>query len=187
MEKSVLALIGPPGSGKSAIGKKLAVQLNWQFLDTDAEIERLSGRTVADIFQTFGESEFREQERLLVKRLASSKVKNLVLATGGGLPVFGVNWQRLESFALVVYLTAPLEVLVTRINRGKERPLLTATDRDEQIAEVNDVEFRLGKLIAQRENIYNRAQYKIDTSKANIKRLADDIIRLTGLVLPSGL
>lgn len=186
MDKSVIALIGPSGSGKSSLGFKLALRLKWQFLDTDSEIERLLQQTVTDIFQNLGESEFRKQECLLVENFAKANARNLVLSTGGGLPVFGANWEMLESFATIIYLTAPLEVLVTRISCGKPRPLLAGAGTDAKRSRDNQIEIRLGKLIAERESIYNRARYKIDTSKANVDQLADDIIRLTGLVLPSG-
>jgi len=184
MEKSVIALIGPSGSGKSSIGKRLAAILNWEFLDTDREIERISSKTVAQIFELEGEQEFRRKERELLDDLASVGRKELVLSTGGGFPVFGNNWEKLEALATVVYLTAPLEVLVTRVNTGEQRPLLAGSAEHGQAEVLAQTKAKLGKLITERESIYNRARYRIDTSSASAVHLSFDIIRLTGLVIP---
>jgi shikimate kinase len=184
MEKSILALIGPSGSGKSSIGKRLSGILNWDFLDTDREIERISGKTVAQIFELDGEEDFRRKESELLDELASSGRKNLVLSTGGGFPIFGNNWERLEDLATIVYLTAPLEVLVTRVNTGEHRPLLSGSAEHGQKDSSEQTRAKLGKLITERESIYNRARYRIDTSSASAVHLSFDIIRLTGLVIP---
>jgi shikimate kinase len=141
---------------------------------------------VADIFKNKGEAEFRFKESALIEELCCAGASNLVLSTGGGLPIFGANLQKLESLAIVVYLTAPLEVLVTRINRGEERPLLAGAGTGPNSAPTKDVQERLGKLIAERESIYNRARYRIDTSTSTVEELVGEVIRLTGLVLPSG-
>ena len=184
MNKSAVALIGPSGSGKSSIGLSLARLLRWQFLDTDSEIERILGLSVSEIFQNLGESEFRNQESRLVENLTGRTDRNLILAAGGGLPVHDNNWERLESFASIVYLTAPLEVLVTRIKHSQNRPLLQRIGSGALNAPETDLENRLGKLIAERERFYNRARYKIDTVESDVEKLANDIIRLIGLVLP---
>ncbi len=185
-QRAVIALIGPSGSGKSSIGKVLASKLGWAFLDSDREIERQTGRTVADIFQNSGESEFRKLERAILLDIADKGREKLVLATGGGLPVFEDNFALLESVAVVIYLTAPLEVLVTRINHGEERPLLAGADADGKGKDLTLMQQRLGKLIAERESIYNRARYKIDTASSMVEQLADDIMSLPGLVLQLG-
>ena len=107
----------------------------------------------------------------------------LVLATGGGMPIFADNWKLLESMADIVYLSAPVEVLVTRIKFGEERPLLASTANPiDDTAATKEAKTRLKKLIAERESIYNRARYRIDTSQGKLEDLADDIIRLLGVI-----
>ncbi len=102
------------------------------------------------------------------------------------MPVFNDNLDLLNSFSTVVYLSAPLEVLVTRIKQGEHRPLLSGAETNQDSSADNLLSSRLGKLIAERESIYNRARYKIDTSSAEPEELADDIISMIGLVLPTG-
>lgn len=186
MAKSAIALIGPSGSGKSSIGRAIAAKLGWKFIDSDREIESKSGRTIAEIFRENGESEFRKQESLFLEELASTLQKTqaqIVLSTGGGMPIFADNVDKLEAMAFLVYLSAPVEVLVTRIKFGEERPLLGSAARSgEDETDLSEAKSRLGKLIAERESIYNRAQYRIDTSRADVDHLADDIIRLIGVV-----
>ncbi|MBX9687950.1 MAG: shikimate kinase [Candidatus Obscuribacterales bacterium] len=179
---AVIALIGPSGSGKSTLGKALAERLGWTFLDSDREIERREGCSIADIFRDSGEAEFRRLERRLLDELKESRSKELVLATGGGLPVVADNWRELDSFACTVFLTAPLEVLVTRINRGENRPLLSPGASASEAFEADAVKQRLGKLIAERESIYNRARYKIDTSAKPFEQLIEELLELVASV-----
>lgn len=197
----LLSLIGPSGSGKSSIGAIVAKKLEWQFLDSDREIERITGLTVAKIFELYGEREFRSQEQEYVRSLIGSTDPNrIILSTGGGLPCYENNWHLLQSLGPSIYLTAPLEVLVTRIADGENRPLLSdfnaasgtssgtsagASTGDSAMRSSQETEIlqeKLGKLIAERERIYNRARYKIDTSIDEPDKLADEIIRLLALV-----
>lgn len=183
VNKSAIALIGPSGTGKSSIGKLIAERLRWNFIDCDREIERRSGKSIAEIFREAGEPEFRKQESCYLQELYSNKLEQLVISTGGGMPIFADNFSLLESMSVLVYLCAPVEVLVTRIKFGEERPLLSSagstTVHPDALVEAKS---RLEKLIAERESIYNRARYKIDTSRANAEQLADDIIKLVGVI-----
>lgn len=183
MEISAIGLIGPSGSGKSSIGRSLAARLRWSFVDSDRDIEQQLGQTIAEIFQLQGEKAFRDKEREFLQQLAGQRPTRLVIATGGGMPIFSDNWQLLENMAVLVYLYAPVEVLVTRINKGEERPLLAVSHGTSKSGSSKDLAKRLGNLIAERHSIYNRARYKIDTSAADVEQLADDIIRLLGLVI----
>jgi shikimate kinase len=179
---AAIALIGPSGSGKSNIGKIIAEKLKWQFIDSDREIEEACGKTIAQIFRDSGEAEFRNQESSFIEKLQAQNAKDFVLSTGGGMPIFADNFSRLQSMAVLVYLSAPLEVLVTRIKFGEERPLLgSGGSAPTEEAARAEAKLRLEKLIAERESIYNRARYRIDTSQADAEQLADDIIRLVGV------
>lgn len=183
MNLTSIALIGPSGSGKSIIGLCIAKKLGWTFRDSDREIEADCGMTVSEIFRAAGEEEFRRLESQYLKAMVGNRTQNFVLSTGGGMPIFNDNMNLLESFATLVYLIAPLEVLVTRIKSGEDRPLLSGSETKRDEAADNQLILRLGKLIAERESIYNRARYKIDTSSADPEQLADDIIEMAGLVL----
>lgn len=177
----LVALVGPSGSGKSAIGKAIAEKINWRFCDADREIEERMGLTISQIFETYGEGEFRRQEQSYLQNLISLGKSNVILSTGGGMPCFENNWQLLESLGKTVYLTAPVEVLVTRIKTGEKRPLLSSSAADSEKAK-EELSEKLAKLIAERERFYNRAQYKIDTSNGSTDQQADEIIRLLALV-----
>lgn len=187
-EKEIISLIGPSGSGKSTISQIIAVKLKWTFIDSDREIEKMAAMSVADIFRLKGEQEFRAREAAFLKEFEANCPGNTILSTGGGMPVPEANWQLLASISTVVYLSAPLEVLVTRINHGENRPLLSGTDAAEAASggaeranELNELKLLLGKLISRRESIYSRAQYKIDTSGESPEQLADKIISLCGV------
>lgn len=179
-----LVLVGPSGSGKSTLGKRLAERLGWDFLDSDREIERAAGLSIAEIFAGQGEAAFRQMERDFLLSLIAQNPVSLVLAVGGGLPVFFDNWQRLESFATIVYLSASVEVLVTRVSSSENRPLLSckADASADSGSKSEMLKAGLVKLIEEREAIYSRARYKIDTSLMDTEKLLEELTLL--LVLP---
>lgn len=121
-----IALVGFMGVGKSSVGRILADQLQFQFLDTDAEIEARAGRTIADIFSQAGEAAFRTLERGMVEELA--KRSDLVIATGGGLICDPNNLASLKEHALTVCLWASAETIWNRVRTQTHRPLLQAPD-----------------------------------------------------------
>ncbi|WIO75013.1 shikimate kinase AroK [Porticoccaceae bacterium LTM1] len=115
-------LIGPMGTGKTTIGKKLAEYLDLPFLDLDHEIEDRSGAEVAWIFEKEGEVGFRQRETAMLDEITQKQ--GVVLATGGGAVLAPENRQMLKGRGLVVYLSSTLEQLVERTRRDKKRPLL---------------------------------------------------------------
>lgn len=122
-----VVLVGLMGSGKTTVGRKVARLLSWRFVDGDAEIERVSGRTVADWFAEEGEDRFRREEgRVLEMVLAGASADPVVFGAGGGLVVTATNRDRLKGpDVAVIYLHADPAFLASRTQRKPHRPLLT--------------------------------------------------------------
>ncbi|MDH3510466.1 MAG: shikimate kinase AroK [Gammaproteobacteria bacterium] len=120
-------LVGPMGSGKSAVGRRLASQLGWEFCDSDTIIESRTGVDIAFIFEKEGEAGFRRRERRVIDEITARKP--IVLATGGGAILAPANRKCLGSRGTVVYLHASVEQQFKRTRHGKERPLLKNGDR----------------------------------------------------------
>jgi shikimate kinase len=121
-------LIGMMGAGKSTIGPLLAEHLGYSFLDTDATIEKLVGQSVTEIFQTVGETEFRQIETQVLAEVSAHL--RLIVATGGGIAIERENWHHLHQ-GLVIWLDPHVDLLVERLQGDTTRPLL-ATDEDLQ-------------------------------------------------------
>ncbi len=120
-------LVGPMGSGKTAVGKRLAGLLGKTFVDSDAEIERRTGVDIRYIFEKEGEARFREREREVIADLTARE--DVVLATGGGVVLDPANRERLTSTGTVVYLKTSLDALLARTKSSRHRPLLMSEDR----------------------------------------------------------
>ena len=142
------------GAGKSTVGKQLAKALVRDFYDTDKEIERRTGVSISWIFEMEGESGFRQREQKVLDEL--SQLKNIVLATGGGIVLPEENRRMLRSRGYVVYLSTSIEQLLRRTNKDKNRPLLQTDNPRETVkalmAErtplyqgVADIELRTGE------------------------------------------
>lgn len=119
-------LVGPMGSGKSAVGRRLAKDLCREFVDSDDVIEQRTGVDIAFIFEKEGESGFRKRERAAIRELTGRT--GIVLATGGGAILSARNRRHLSAHGLVVYLYTSVAQQIKRTRRGKERPLLTDND-----------------------------------------------------------
>ena len=140
------------GAGKTTIGKRLARALKRRFVDCDHEIERRTGARIPLIFEIEGESGFRSREKRVLDDLTLEE--NIVLATGGGAVLDPENRLALATRGLVVYLHAPIELLVARTRNDANRPLLQVANRAEKMREI----FR------QREPLYREiAHVTIDT------------------------
>jgi shikimate kinase len=122
-------LIGPMGAGKSAVGRRLAANLDWDFCDSDAMIESRTGVDIAYIFDKEGEAGFRRREQQVISEFTAQK--HIVLATGGGAILAVENRKCLGSRGTVVYLYASVEQQFKRTRHGKERPLLKNGNRRE--------------------------------------------------------
>ncbi len=127
-------LIGPMGAGKSTIGRHLSELLHKAFQDSDQEIENRTGASISLIFEIEGEFGFRRRESAVIDEL--TREKNIVLATGGGVILSDCNRRKLRERGVVVYLHAPIDVLLQRTRRDRSRPLLQAGDRRLKIEEI---------------------------------------------------
>lgn len=152
-----LVLVGLMGVGKTTVGRAVAQMLGLRFCDTDDEIERVSTMTVPELFEKFGEPEFRALERRVIDRLLSEGP--MVLATGGGAFIDRETRERILRVARTVWLRAELDVLVERTARRDHRPLLRNGDPREILA----------RLIEERHPIYAEAGLVID-SRSREKR-----------------
>ncbi|MEM1377744.1 MAG: shikimate kinase [Pseudomonadota bacterium] len=117
-----IVLVGLMGAGKSAIGRKLAQALNLEFLDADTEIEKAADMPIADIFEAYGEPEFRRLEASVMKRLLGEGP--MVLATGGGAFMDEQTRHDIKACGVSVWLNAELDLLIARVSRKSTRPLL---------------------------------------------------------------
>ena len=121
-----IVLVGLMGAGKSAIGRRLASRLGMPFVDADTEIERAAGCSIADIFELHGEAAFRDGERRVIARLLSRPAH--VLATGGGAFMDPNTRAAIRESGISVWLRADLDLLVARVSRRTNRPLLAGGD-----------------------------------------------------------
>jgi len=139
-------LVGPMGSGKSAVGRHLAKILHMPFLDSDAEIESRTGVDIPFIFEKEGEAGFRRRENEVIESLTGQS--NIVLATGGGAIVADENRKLLGARGTVVYLHATVEQQERRTRRGRERPLLEGGDRSQILRDLMQFRDPLYRAIA---------------------------------------
>lgn len=117
-----IVMVGLMGCGKSAIGRRLAASLKLPFVDADDEIEKAAGKSISEIFEDHGEAEFREGERKVIARLLGGGPQ--VLATGGGAFMDTDTRARVAEKGVSVWLRAELPVLMRRVSRRDNRPLL---------------------------------------------------------------
>jgi shikimate kinase len=157
-------LIGFMASGKSTIGKELARQLGYKYVDTDNWIENQTGLKIFEIFATFGESHFRKLEKETTSQFL--KEKDIVLSTGGGLPCFNNNIQKLKQMGTVVFLQCGFETSWKRIISQKNRPLGNTLSKNE-----------LKKLYTDRLSIYKQADFTV-LSNRDIALIVKRIITL---------
>ena len=159
-----LALIGFMGGGKSAVGRIVAEQLRFTFLDTDELIETITGKSVAEIFAQQGEAAFRQCEAKVVEELTTRS--KIVIATGGGLPINPANLASLRTHALVVCLWASPERIFERVRSQNHRPLLHDAD---PLAKIR-------RLLAAREPFYRQADVLVNTELRSAREVAQQVI-----------
>jgi shikimate kinase len=159
-----ITLVGLMGAGKSTVGRRLATRLDLPFVDADSEIEAAAGCTIPEIFERHGEAEFRAGERRVIARLLRGRPK--VLATGGGAFMDADTRQRIKSRAISVWLRADLDLLMARVARRDNRPLLKQGD-PRQIME---------RLMAERYPVYGEADITVESNEGPHDAIVERII-----------
>jgi shikimate kinase len=144
-----VVLVGMMGAGKSTIGRRLSARLRLPFLDADGEIEAAAGMSIPDIFETHGEPHFRDGEARVIARLLDGGPA--VLATGGGAFMREDTRGRIRAKAVSIWLKADADIIMKRVKRRADRPLLQTTDPAAT----------LGRLIEEREPVYQGADLTI--------------------------
>ena len=166
-ENSNIFLIGPMGSGKSAVGRQLARQLHLDFHDSDVEVERRTGVDIPYIFEKEGEAGFREREREVIEAL--TQLQDVVVATGGGAILLPENRAWLAQRGRTVYLKTGIEQQLERTRQGRQRPLLYT----------DDPETRLRELMQQRAPLYESiATVTVSTDGRQVRAVVDEIVQL---------
>jgi shikimate kinase len=150
-----IVLVGLMGAGKSKIGRRLAARLNLPFFDSDHEIEMAADESIEEIFANRGEQVFRDGERRVIARLLDQPVH--VLATGGGAFMDEVTRRVIERRGVSVWLRADLDVLVLRVSRRNNRPLL----------KVGDTRTVLAELIERRYPVYGEANVIVESGEGS--------------------
>ena len=141
-EPKRIVLIGPMGVGKTTIGRILAKQLDFDFIDTDQRLEKITGASISWIFDIEGEAGFRKREQQLIQELTG--VTEAVIATGGGVILLSENRFNLKTNSIVIYLKGEIETLYERTRLDNNRPLLeTANSRE-----------TMERILREREHLY---------------------------------
>ena len=163
---SNIYLIGPMGAGKSTVGRQLAKFLNREFVDCDREIEARTGVTISLIFELEGEAGFRKREKKLLAELVQAD--GIVMSTGGGVVLDETNRSLLVSRGFTIYLRAPIDLLVQRTHKDRNRPLIQTDDPDAAMR----------SLMEEREPLYQQvADLVIKTSYRPAKYVVKEITR----------
>jgi shikimate kinase len=159
-------LIGPMGSGKTAVGRQLARQLKLEFFDSDVEIEHRTGVDIPYIFEKEGEAGFREREREVIDAL--TQLSSVIIATGGGAILLPENRERLASRGRVIYLHTGIDQQLERTRHGRQRPLLYTADPEAMLRELMTVRLPLYESIA---------HMTVMTDGRQVRAVADEIVQ----------
>ena len=160
-----IVLVGLMGAGKSTVGRRLAKRLGLPFVDSDDAIEDAAGFSAAEVFERYGEADFRDGERRLVARLMDGDVR--VIATGGGAYVDPRTRRLLNERSITIWLDAPVDILADRTGRRDTRPLLRNGDR----------KGTLERLAEQRGPAYAEAHIRVLSGQGAHKDVVDSIVK----------
>lgn len=158
-------LVGLMGAGKTTVGRLLASRLKLPFIDADDEIEKAAGCSIPEIFERLGEKGFRDGERRVMTRLLNGK--ECVLATGGGAFMAPETRAEIKRHGLSVWLRADLDLLMDRVSRRRNRPLLNNQNPRETMAH----------LIEERYPIYQQADITVDSGEERHETVVEKIVK----------
>jgi len=160
-----IILTGFMGTGKTAVGERLAKKLKFDFLDTDLMVEKETGRTITEIFEKEGETAFRHVEKQMVKKALEHD--NVVVSTGGGAIVDPDNLKLMKDRGIIVGLSASPESIFQRISNMDTRPLLRSKDQLKKIE----------SLLSHRSPYYRQADKIVDTTMKRIDETVEEILK----------
>jgi shikimate kinase len=169
-----VVLVGLMGVGKSTVGRRLAKRLGLPFVDSDSEIEEAVGLPWGELFERYGEEDYRDGERRLVARLLDGEVK--VIATGGGVFVDPRTRKLLNERAITVWLDAPVDVLHERTSRRDTRPLLKNGDPKGTLERIAEIE----------RQAYAEAHLHVKSGDGAHREVVDAIVEALDKHLPNG-
>ena len=158
-------LTGFMGTGKTAVGEKLAKRLGFQFLDTDLMVEEETGKSITDIFETDGETAFRIVEKKMVKKALEQE--KVVVATGGGAIVDSESLKLMKDKGIVIGLSASPEAILQRVAGLETRPLLRSKDQLKKIE----------SLLSHRSPYYRKADKIVDTTMKRLEETVEEILK----------
>lgn len=159
-----LVFIGLMGAGKSVIGRMVAQQLSMPFIDTDAEIERVSRMTISELFASYGETEFRALETRVIERLLKGGPR--VISTGGGAFINERTRDVIKRGGVSLWLRADLDVLWERVNKRDHRPLLKTENPKQTLA----------NLMSQRYPIYAESDLTVESRDVRKETVVNDVL-----------
>ena len=162
-----IVLIGFMGCGKSTVGRELNHRLGYPLVDMDQVIEQRAGKSITALFEQDGEAVFREMETVLLEELAAPNSSRRIISTGGGVVGRAENRALLRRLGYVVWLHAPMEVILERTGRNRDRPLLDTEDPAARIRALMDL----------RKPLYQEVSHlKVDTAGLDCGELATGIL-----------
>jgi shikimate kinase len=160
-----IVLVGLMGAGKTSVGRRLAEKLNLPFVDADHEIAMAAGKSIPEIFADHGEDYFREGERRVIARLLEDGAQ--VLATGGGAYMNSETRERIRDHGISIWLKADLDLLLKRVSKRNDRPLLQQDDP----AKV------LQSLIDTRYPVYATADVTVESRDVQHGQMVNEVIK----------
>jgi shikimate kinase len=164
LDKRLIVLVGMMGAGKSTIGRRLAARLNLPFVDADTEIEAAAGMSIPEIFEAHGEPHFRDGEARVIARLLENGPG--VLATGGGSFMREETRRRIGEKAVSIWLKADPDVILRRVKRRIDRPLLQTADPAATVT----------RLLSEREPVYEHADITIASREVPHDKIVDECL-----------
>jgi len=159
-----IVLVGMMGAGKSTIGRRLSVRLGLPFLDADAEIEQAHRLPIPDIFEKYGEPYFRDGEVRVIARLLDNGPA--VIATGGGAVMREETRDRIRAKAVSIWLKVDTDVIMRRVKRRSDRPLLQTADPEATVE----------RLVKEREPLYGQADVTIWSRDVPHDKIVDECL-----------